>query len=79
METEARVIEIVARVLDRKTAGITRESRFVEDLEADSLDQLELVMDLEETFRLSLDPQQASAIKTVGQAIDAITALLPSA
>lgn len=69
-EIEAKVIDIVAEqmnVTDR--AKITRETRFVEDLNADSLDTVELVMEFEDVFETSIPDDQAEKIKTVGEAV----------
>jgi acyl carrier protein len=52
------------------SSGIEEESRFKEDLEADSLDLVELVMELEDRYGIRISEEQAEQIKTVGQAID---------
>ncbi len=70
-EIEAKVIDIVAEqmnVSDR--SKITRETSFVEDLNADSLDTVELVMEFEDVFETSIPDDQAEKIKTVGEAIE---------
>jgi acyl carrier protein len=69
---EAKVIEIVARQLGQDKSKITRNSSFVDDLNADSLDQVELVMELEEAFDTEIPDEQAEKIKTVGDAVDFI-------
>jgi acyl carrier protein len=51
---------------------ITRETHFINDLEADSLDTVELVMEFEDQFELSIPDEEAEKIQTVGQAIDYI-------
>ena len=66
---EERVVEIVADQLGVENDKITRESHFVNDLGADSLDQVELVMELEEEFDLEIPDEAAEKIQTVGQAI----------
>ena len=53
---------------------ITKEARFAEDLDADSLDLVELVMALEETFDVSVDETELEGIETIGQAFDLIAA-----
>jgi acyl carrier protein len=53
-------------------AEITRETSFVNDLNADSLDIVELVMEFEDNFEMSIPDEEAEKIKTVGQAIDYI-------
>ena len=66
---EERVAEIVADQLGVEKDKINRESHFVNDLGADSLDQVELVMELEEEFDLEIPDDAAEKIQTVGQAI----------
>ena len=53
--------------------AITMQTSFVDDLEADSLDLIELVMALEEEFGLSIEDQDVGAIKTVGDVVNYIT------
>lgn len=71
-EIEAKVIEIVANQMGTDKAQISRETSFVEDLNADSLDTVELVMELEDEFETNIPDEAAEKIKTVGQAIDFI-------
>jgi acyl carrier protein len=71
-EIESKVIKIVAEQLGADQAKITRSTSFVEDLNADSLDQVELVMEFEDEFETSIPDEQAEKIKTVGQAIEFI-------
>jgi acyl carrier protein len=71
-EIESKVIEIVANQMGTDKAQITRNTSFVEDLNADSLDTVELVMELEDEFETNIPDEQAEKIKTVGQAIDFI-------
>jgi len=67
---EERVIEIVANQLGVDKEKVTRESSFVNDLGADSLDMVELVMELEEEFDIDIPEDSADKIETVGQAIN---------
>jgi acyl carrier protein len=67
-----RVIEIVAEQLGTEKEKVTRETSFVNDLGADSLDTVELVMELEEEFDINIPDDAAEKIETVGQAIDFI-------
>ncbi len=69
---ESRVIDIVAEQLGVDRDKITRDSNFVNDLGADSLDTVELVMELEEEFDIKIPDETAEKIQTVGQAIDHI-------
>jgi acyl carrier protein len=69
---EERVIEIVADQLGVSKDQITRDTHFVNDLGADSLDTVELVMELEEEFDINIPDDAAEKIQTVGQAVDHI-------
>ncbi len=67
---EARVKKIVAEQLGVAEADVKNESSFVEDLGADSLDNVELVMALEEEFECEIPDEEAEKITSVQQAID---------
>ena len=69
-----RVKKIVAEQLGVNEADIKNESSFVDDLGADSLDTVELVMALEEEFECEIPDDQAEQITTVHQAVDFILA-----
>ena len=71
---EEKVIEIVSEQMGVDKSEITRETSFVNDLNADSLDTVELVMEFEDEFELSIPDEEAEKIQTVGQAIDHIAA-----
>ncbi len=66
---EERVVNIVAEQLGVEKEKITRDSNFVNDLGADSLDTVELVMELEEEFDINIADDAAEKIQTVGEAI----------
>ena len=70
---EERVKKIVAEQLGVKEEEVQTDASFVEDLGADSLDTVELVMALEEEFETEIPDEDAEKIKTVQQAIDYIT------
>ncbi len=72
---EERVINIVAEQLGQEREKISRETSFVNDLGADSLDTVELVMELEEEFDINIPDDAAEKIQTVGQAIEYIEKL----
>ena len=71
-EIEEKVIEIVSEQMGVDKSEITRETSFVNDLNADSLDTVELVLEFEDEFELSIPDEEAEKIQTVGQAIDYI-------
>jgi len=71
-EIEDKVIEIVSEQMGVDKSEITRETSFVNDLNADSLDTVELVMEFEDEFELSIPDEEAEKIQTVGQAMDYI-------
>ena len=73
---EERVIEIVAEQMGVDKTLVTRETSFVNDLGADSLDTVELVMEFEDEFDISIPDEDAEKIQTVGQAIDYVEAHL---
>jgi len=68
-EIEAKVIDIVAEQMGADKAKITSDTSFVDDLNADSLDTVELVMEFEDEFETSIPDDQAEKIQTVGQAV----------
>jgi len=70
--TEERVIQIVCDSLGVNKENVTRSTSFQEDIGADSLDIVELVMELEEEFEITIPDEEAEKIKTVGEAIDYI-------
>jgi acyl carrier protein len=67
--TEEKVIGIVSEQLGVEKAEVTRESSFVDDLKADSLDVVELVMEFEDEFGITIPDDDYDKIKTVGDAI----------
>jgi len=73
-EVEAKVVEIVAEQMGVDKGEVSRETSFANDLNADSLDTVELVMEFEDEFDTSIPDDQAEQIQTVGQAIEYIVA-----
>ena len=71
---EARVKKVIAEKLGVEDASIKNEAAFVDDLGADSLDTVELVMALEEEFNCQIPDEDAEKITTVQQAIDYVKA-----
>ncbi len=64
-----RVIEIVCEQMGQSKEKVSETTSFINDLGADSLDTVELVMELEDEFDLSIPDEEAEKIKTVGDAI----------
>ncbi|MBL78620.1 MAG: acyl carrier protein [Nitrosomonadaceae bacterium] len=74
-KVEQRIKKIVAEQLGVNEAEIKNESAFVDDLGADSLDTVELVMALEEEFECEIPDEEAEKIHTVQQAMDYINSM----
>jgi len=74
-EIEAKVIEIVSEQMGVDKGEIARETSFINDLNADSLDTVELVMEFEDEFDMSIPDEEAEKIQTVGAAIDYIASI----
>src|SRR5262249_59253166 len=72
VSVEERVIEIVSEQMGVAKDQVTRDTSFVNDLGADSLDTVELVMEFEEEFDITIPDEEAEKIQTVGQAIQYI-------
>ena len=73
MPLEKRVREIVAEQLERDVNEVTNAASFIDDLGADSLDIVELVMKMEEEFGIEIPDEEAEKIKTVNDVIQYIT------
>jgi len=73
-EVEAKVVEIVAEQMGVEKDQVSRDTSFANDLNADSLDTVELVMEFEDEFDTSIPDDQAEKIQTVGDAISYIVA-----
>ena len=71
-----RLINAIAEVLDLDKDKITADSKFVDDLGADSLDVLEIIMGIEDEFGIEIPTDQAESIVTVGDAYEKIKAAL---
>jgi acyl carrier protein len=69
---EQKVIEIISEQMGVDKSEITRETSFINDLNADSLDTVELVMEFEDEFDMSIPDEEAEKIQTVGAAIEYI-------
>jgi acyl carrier protein len=73
-QVEARVVQIVAEQMGVPVSQVGRNTRLVADLKADELDLVELVMELEDTFTLSIPDEDAEEFRTVGQMSDYVRA-----
>ena len=71
MEFE-KLREIIADVLNMNPEEITQDSRFIEDLGADSLDVFQIIMGIEEEFDIEIPTEEAEKIASVGDAVEAI-------
>jgi acyl carrier protein len=80
--TREEVLELVRSHLSEElgidASGIEEGTRFREDLEADSLDLVELVMELEDRYGIRITDEEAERIKTIGQAIDFVVSHAPA-
>ena len=72
------VREHLAEELEVDAAGIAEGTRFKEDLDADSLDLYELVMELEDRYGVAISEEQAARIATVGDAVDFVVEHAPA-
>ncbi|MCD4796141.1 MAG: acyl carrier protein [Candidatus Cloacimonetes bacterium] len=70
MDVEAKVKEIIVEELGVEESEVTNEANFIEDLGADSLDTVELIMKFEEEFDIDIADDEAEKLTTVGKAID---------
>ena len=69
MSLESRVKEIIVEQLGVNESQVTPEASFIEDLGADSLDQVELVMAFEEEFKAEIPDEEAEKLTTVGKVV----------
>ncbi|MGH9047627.1 MAG: acyl carrier protein [Acidimicrobiales bacterium] len=72
----ATIQDVAAEVLSVEPDRVTETARFKEDLDADSLDLVELVMALEESFDITVEETELENIETIGQAFELVTSKL---
>jgi acyl carrier protein len=75
---ENKVFEIISEQMGVDKSEITRATSFINDLNADSLDTVELVMEFEDGFDMSIPDEEAEKIQTVGAAVDYIVNVIQS-
>jgi acyl carrier protein len=73
---QEKVYEIIQNKLDVNPEQITPDASFTDDLRADSLDLVELVMDLEEQFNINIPEEEQEKLRTVQDAIDCLESLI---
>jgi len=77
-EIEQKVFQIVSEQMSVDLGELSRETSFANDLNADSLDTVELVMELEDEFDMTIPDDDAEKLKTIGEAVDFINKSLAS-
>ncbi len=75
---ENKVIDIISKQMGVDKSEVKRETSFINDLNADSLDTVELVMEFEDEFDMSIPDEEAEKIQTVGAALDYIVNIAQS-
>ena len=73
-----KIIDIISEQMGVDKADVSKETSFINDLNADSLDTVELVMEFEDEFDMSIPDEEAEKIQTVGSAVDYIVKVAKS-
>lgn len=68
-DIENKIRELIAKQLDLPISRVTDDKKFIEDLDADSLDTVEIIISIEDEFNIEIDDDNAEQIITVGDAI----------
>ena len=77
-DIEQKIIKIIAETLKVEESKITSESSFVEDLSADSLDQVELMMAIEAAFDCDIPDEEASKLATIADVVNYVKQKIPN-
>ena len=77
-EVLSKVTDIISEQMGVDKSEVSRETSFINDLNADSLDTVELVMEFEDEFDMSIPDEEAEKIQTVGAAVDYIVKVMNS-
>ena len=75
---ENKIIDIISEQMGVDKADVSKETSFINDLNADSLDTVELVMEFEDEFDISIPDEEAEKIQTVGSAVDYVVKVAKS-
>ncbi len=73
-----KIIDIISEQMGVDKADVSKETSFINDLNADSLDTVELVMEFEDEFDISIPDEEAEKIQTVGSAVDYVVKVAKS-
>ncbi len=75
---QTKIIDIISEQMGVDKADVSKETSFINDLNADSLDTVELVMEFEDEFDISIPDEEAEKIQTVGSAVDYVVKVAKS-
>lgn len=75
---ENKIIDIISEQMGVDKADVSKETSFINDLNADSLDTVELVMEFEDEFDISIPDEEAEKIQTVGSAVEYVVKVAKS-
>ena len=78
MDVEAKIRDLIVEMLEVEVKDVVPTARFREDLDADSLDLMEMIMELENEFSQEISDEEAQQITTVGAAYEFVKARMPA-